>query len=112
MNYRRLFPIILSLVITTMVACSGLTEKPVMTTNSEGSPISIKGKIEFMKNLGGYFVRSETPAGDFIIVNPNDKLLENLFKSGKTVTIEGRLTISADHLFIENIDGQPYTGRP
>jgi len=44
-------------------------------------------------------------------MNQNLKVLEPLFKSGKTVTIEGRIVRGAEYLFIEKIDGQPYTGK-
>jgi hypothetical protein len=110
MNSRRLIGIILSLSIVTMAACSGLTQKPDGNTGIEGTPIAVKGKIDYMKALGGHFVMSQDPAGEFIVVNPNPKVLEDLYKSGKTVSIEGHLTIGADHLFIEKIDGKPYTG--
>ncbi len=111
MNYKRLIGIILTLIIATVVSCSSITQKPVETAKPEGVPITVKGKLGYMKALGGYFVRSEIPAGEFIIVNHDDKLLEDLFKSGKEVTIEGRFPMGAEHLFIEKIDGQPYTGK-
>ena len=111
MNYKRLIPIILSLAVFTIIACSGFTQSTAETTKPEGSPITIKGKIEFMENLGGYFVLGEVPAREYIIVNENLKLMKELFKSGKTVTIEGRIVRGAEYLFIEKIDGQPYTGK-
>lgn len=71
----------------------------------------MKGKIDYMENLGGYFVRGEEPPEEYFIVNQDPKLLEELMKSRKTVTIEGHSTIGADHLFIEKIDGQPYAAK-
>ena len=53
----------------------------------------------------------EDPPGAFFIVNPDPKLLEELYKSGKPITIDGHLTIGADHLFIERIDGKSYTAK-
>jgi len=43
--------------------------------------------------------------------NQDTALLQALFKSGKTVIIDGHYTIGADHLFIEKIDGQTYRGK-
>ena len=111
MKHRTLIPIILSLLVVTIVACSGVTQKPAETTKPEGSPITIKGKIDYMKNLGGYFVMGDVPAREYFIVNQDLKLLEALFKSGKIVTIEGRIVQGAEYLFIDKIDGQPYHGK-
>ena len=111
MNHRRLIQIILGLAVFTLVACSGLTQKPTETTKPEGSPITVKGKIDFMKNLGGYFILGDVPAREYFIVNENLKVLEELYKSGKIVTIEGRIVRAAEYLFIEKIDGQPYAGK-
>jgi len=111
MDNRRLARVVLSVLVVTLVACSGLNQKPAETTKQEGSPITIKGKIDFMKNLGGYFVHGEEPGGEFFIMNENPKVLEELYKSGKTVTIGGRIVRGAEYLFIEKIDGQPYAGK-
>ena len=109
MNHKRLIRIILSLLIVTLVACSG----PAGTTKPEGSPMTVKGKIEFMERLGGYFVHAFEPGGEFFIMNQDPKVLEDLMKSGKTLTIEGRLDLTrgAEYMFIEKIDGQPYRGK-
>ena len=75
--------------------------------------MTVKGKIDYMDRLGGYFVRSLEPGGEFFITNQDPKTLEGLFRSGKTLTIEGRinLALGAEYLFIEKIDGQPYRGK-
>ena len=113
MNHKRLFGIILSLSFLAMVACSAVSQKPAGTTKPEGPQMTIKGKIDYMKNLGGYFVRSLEPTGEFFIMNQDPKLLEELFRSGKILTIEGRinLALGAEYLFIEKIDDQPYRGK-
>ena len=74
----------------------------------KGQPVVVKGKIAYMKGLGGYFVNGEEPVGEFMIVNQDPKLLGDLFKSGKKVTINGRLR-GADFLFIEKLDGKKYS---
>jgi len=111
MNQKRLIRIILSLLFITMVACSTVGQKPAETMKPEGIPITIKGKIDYMKNLGGYFVLGDVPAREYIIMNENLKVLEELYKSGKMVTIEGRIVRGAEYLFIDKIDGQPYRGK-
>ena len=111
MDNRRLTRVVLAVLVVSLVACSGINQKPTETTKPEGSPITIKGKIEFMKNLGGYFVMGDVPAREYFIVNENPKVLEELYKSGKIVTIEGRIVRAAEYLFIDKIDGQPYTGK-
>jgi hypothetical protein len=73
----------------------------------QGQPVTVKGKIAYMKALGGYFVNGEDPAGEFMIVNQVPKILDGLFKSGKSVTINGRLR-GADFLTIEKIDSVKY----
>jgi hypothetical protein len=45
-----------------------------------------------MKALGGcILVNGEDPAGEFMIVNQDTKILDGLYKSGKNVTITKRL---------------------
>ena len=111
MNYRRLIQIVLSLLIVTVIACSSIAQKPAETTKPEGSPITVKGKIEYMERLGGYFVHGLEPGGELFIVNQDPKVLGDLVKSGKTLTIEGRIVRGAEYLFIDKIDGQPYHGK-
>ena len=77
----------------------------------EGSKFTVKGKINYAKSLGGYFVLGMEPGGELFIVNKDPKVLEELYKSKKVLTIEGRLTPrGAEYLFIEKIDGKDYAG--
>jgi hypothetical protein len=111
MKKISLLQIILSLLLIGAVACSGVSQQPMATPKIEGTKVTVKGKIDYMKNLGGYIVSGENPPSTFFIVNQNPKVLEELFKSQKGITIDGHLTIGTDHLFIEKIDGQPYRGK-
>ncbi len=77
---------------------------------NKGQKVTVQGKILFMKTLGGYFVKGENPSQEMIIVNQNPKVLDKFYKSGKKVTVEGYLTIGAEHLFVERIDGVKYSG--
>ncbi len=72
--------------------------------------VKFKGKVTQMKSAG-YVVESETPPSTYFIVNPDEKVLKKLMTEGKTHTFEGKLTISADHLFIRKIDGKAYKGK-
>jgi hypothetical protein len=89
------------------VAQKQTTDQGAMTPADQGQPVTVKGKIAYTKALGGYYVKGEDPAGEFMIVNQDAKLLDGLFKSGKNVTINGRLR-GADFLTIEKIDGMKY----
>ncbi len=83
---------------------------PVVNTPATNT-IEAKGTVEYMEALGGYFFMSEDPPGEFFIVNPNRKELEKLYQEKKTLKIQGHLTIGADHLFIDKIDGRRYAGQ-
>ncbi len=111
MEYKKLMGIILAVSVMTFVACSGVAQRPVETTNQGGSPLTVKGKIDYMKNLGGYFTLGDVPAREYFIENQDPKLLEALYKSGKIVTIEGRIVRGAEYLYIDKIDGKPYRGK-
>jgi hypothetical protein len=71
--------------------------------------ITVKGKIAYAKSTG-YIVRGEVPPGDFLIVNQDKRSLKSLMEKKTTLNIEGHLTVGADRLFIEKIDGKAYSG--
>ena len=69
----------------------------------------VKGKIA---SFGGrYYVLGQNPPGEFLVENENPKVLGGLLKGGKILTVEGHLTLGADLLFIEKIDGKPYSAQ-
>jgi len=118
MNNLRLKRIIQPLLLVAVFAMLGCAQRSVqsqgnMDMQPQGPSITTKGKIDFMKNLGGYFVRSVEPSGEYYIINQDLKVLEELFKGGKTLTIQGRLDLTrgAEYLFIEKIDGKKYLGK-
>jgi len=71
--------------------------------------ITIVGTIGYNESFGGYFVHQD-PVGDLVIVNKNPEVLKKLMDSKQKVKIEGYLTVGADHLFIEKINGKKYEG--
>lgn len=71
---------------------------------------TLEGKIVYLKSFGGYVVITEAPHEEYKIINENEKILGDLAKKDKPVKIEGRFPRGAYLLFIEKIDGKPYSG--
>jgi len=116
MDQKRLRCVITALLIFTLLASFGCAQRPVQSPTTgvmklEGTKVTVKGKIEYMKSSSTYVIQGEAPPDRLFIVNQDLKLLESLMKSGKTVIIDGHYTIGADHLFIEKIDGKEYQGK-
>jgi len=112
-NFRH---IVLVLTAISFFALAGCAQQSAQNPGTgvmklEGTQVTVKGKIGYMKSSSTYIIRGEDPLDELFIVNPDPILLETLMKSGKTVTIEGHYTIGADHLFIEKIDGKAYQGK-
>jgi len=101
---------VLGLALALAAACSHMGQNPPGQTPL-GPRLELTGKIAFMEKIGGYYLMAENPPGEYAIDNQNQAVLEGLFKSQKTVTVVGRTTISADHLFVEKIDGKTYTAK-
>ena len=107
---RMILSIVLSLLVTAIAANIGFAQGQAQDTKKEEFKITIQGKIGHMEQLGGYFVLGVEPGGEWMILNQDPKVLEQLMKSQKTLTIEGRLR-APEYLTIEKIDGKPYTGK-
>ncbi len=74
-------------------------------------PIVVKGRIDYVQRVDQFFVRGDgPPPTDLMVVNPNPKILNQFIKTGKAVSVQGRLSGGADLLFIEKIDGKIYSG--
>jgi hypothetical protein len=71
--------------------------------------LSIEGKISYVQRTGYYMATTESPSVEYFIVNPDAKTLDKLIKQGKPVKIDGYLTVGADQLFVEKINGKKYT---
>ena len=115
MNSRRLIYITIALLALSLVAGIGCAQKSVQgqgaaSAKPEGPAFTVKGKIEYWKNINDYVIIGEEPPRTYYIVNQAPKIMEKSFKSKKIITIEGRRTMGADNLFIERIDGQAYRG--
>jgi hypothetical protein len=113
MKGKRIFGLLLSMMFLLALAGNGAAREPYPVGGSggekkEGPAITAKGTI---KHLGGQFYLASPEVKDsLLIMNPEAKLLDDLSKSGRTVTIQGRLPMGADALFIDKIDGKAYPG--
>ncbi len=79
-------------------------------------PVTLVARIGYDRNHGGYYIRGNPRYGfgSKVILNQNYGVLAGLARSGRFVTISGRvspLEFRANHVYIEAIDGRPYHGR-
>jgi hypothetical protein len=96
----------LSILVTALAIPAGFAQ---ITQTKDGvNKIILKGKVDNMQMLGGYYIKGENPPGEFMIVNKNDKVFEKLMKSKKTIKIEGTLK-GAEWVTVEKINGKKYT---
>ncbi len=107
---RTILSIILSLLAMTIALHIAFAQGQAQDTKKGEFKITIKGKIQHMDQLGGYYLLGENPGGEFMIVNQDPKVLGTLMKSKKSVTVEGSLK-GAEWLTIETIGGKPYSGK-
>ena len=112
-NFRH---VVLVLTAISFFAFAGCAQRSTQAPGSasvtpEGPKFTVKGKIDYWKNLNDYVLIGEEPPRTFYIMNQDPKIMEELFRSKKTITIEGRRTTGADNIFIEKIDGQAYRGK-
>ncbi len=116
---KQMLPIPLFLCIFFLVEGLGIAEMkahPQTPAKTQSEPkkepttgkVVIEGRIDYMKNLGGYFVRGTKPKREYFIVNQDPDVLEGLKKAGQNLKIEARRGKGAEYLIIEKIDGKPY----
>jgi hypothetical protein len=80
--------------------------------NDARQEITLKGKIAYAKELGGYFFQTEA-AGNKVILNQNYDTLKKLAQSRQAFKIQGRISpvdLKARHIYIEKVDDKPYQG--
>ena len=115
MKIKILLQALMFLSIVTFLAGTGFAQQAASKRSDTGgfqagSKMTLVGQIDYKKNMGGYYVKSENPPAVLFIDNQNVKQLEKLSKSKKQLSIQGHATAGADYLFIEKIDGKPYQG--
>jgi hypothetical protein len=82
-------------------------DHPAAKPAARGLKVTRQVKVGFLKPYG-YYLKGPTEV--YMISNKNPDVLEPLFKSRQTVTIEA--IASGDLLTIQTIDGKKYTGKP
>jgi hypothetical protein len=81
---------------------------PVVKPAPRGLQVTLPVQVKKMKAMGGYYLQGKPEV--YKIANKNPDVLEPLFKSGETVTIEA--IASGDLLTIQTINGKKYEGKP
>jgi hypothetical protein len=111
---KLLLFVAVSMLVPALMAGTGIPQgssKAAPAAAAKAPTEKIKGTIDYMEQLGGYFVRGVEPGGESFIVNQNPKVLKTLKESGKTLTIQGYTTTQgAEYFFIQKIDGKKYKG--
>ena len=115
MKFRRLLAVFAAGVLAIAFASSGALaqaappgNEPVVKPAPRGLQVTLQVKVKNMKRMGGYYVQGTTEV--YQLANPNPEVLEPLFKSGETVTIEA--SASGDLLTIQTLNGKKYEGKP
>jgi hypothetical protein len=107
MKANRTIQTITCLAAVLMFASCSFAQQPGKDKAME-SNLSIQGKISFVQRTGNYMMTTENPQVEYFIVNPDANTLDKLIKIGKPVKIDGYLTVGADQLFVEKINGKQY----
>jgi len=108
MKTTRTIQTVTYLLVILMLASCSFAQQPARDKTDE-SKVSLKGKLSYVQRTGNYMVTTDSPAVEYFIVNPEPVVLDKLIKEGKDVKIEGRLTIGADQLLVEKINGKKYS---
>jgi hypothetical protein len=112
MRIKKFLQPVLFLSMVAFLAGAAHAQQPIPKKDTgvfrSGYKMSLKGQIGYQTNMGGYYVKGETPPTSLLIQNQNPGVLEKLYMSKRTVTIDGHATAGSNYLFIEKIDGQPY----
>jgi hypothetical protein len=95
--------------VLTLTATACFAQAATPDVKKEAPLFTLQGKIEYMDQLGGYYVRGVKPGGEWMILNKNPEVLKGYMESKKTVKIEGTLR-GTERITIKKIDGKEYTG--
>jgi hypothetical protein len=108
MKISRTIPAITTLAVLLIIVSCSFAQQPDRSKTDE-SKVSLQGTFSYVQRTGNYMVTTEKPPVEYFIVNPEPAVLDKLVKEGKQVQIEGRLTIGADQLLVEKINGKQYS---
>lgn len=112
MQVKKLLAILAAGALSVALATGAMAQTPPKAGGSKAQvrrtlqQITVKGKLNYLKVMGGYYIRSKPEV--YKIANQNPKVLADLVKSGKMLTIVGKP--HGDLLEITSIDGKPYQG--
>ena len=107
MKANKIIQTITCLAAVLMFASCSFAQQP-GKDKTERLNISIEGKISYVQRTGYYMVTTESPLVEYFIVNQDANSLDKIIKLGKPVKIDGHLTVGADQLFVEKINGKQY----
>ena len=105
---RMMLSVLLSLLVAAIAVGSCFAQGQAQETKKEAPLTSLQGRIEYMDQLGGYFVHGVRPGGEWMILNKNPEVLKGYMESKKTLKIEGILS-GPERITIKKIDGKEYT---
>jgi len=115
MRLRRLLPVLAAGVLAIALTSAGAVaqtaprgNEPVVKPRPKGLQVTLQARVKNLKAGGGYYLQGVTEV--YKIANKNPEVLEPLFKSGETVTIEA--LASGDLLTIQTINGKKYEVQP
>jgi hypothetical protein len=114
MRFRRLPAVLAAGLLAIALTSTGAlaqaapqSNDPVVKPAPRGLQVTLQVRVKNMERMGGYYVQGTTEV--YHLANPNPEVLEPLFKSGETVTIEARA--SGDLLTIQTLNGKKYEGK-
>ena len=115
MRMRRLPALLAAAILAITLTSSGALAQaspqgnaPAVKPAPRGLQVTLQVKVKKMKVMGGYYLQGKPEV--YKIANKNPDVLEPLFKSGETVTIEA--LASGDLLTIQTINGKKYEAKP
>jgi hypothetical protein len=115
MRLRKLLAVLAAGALATTFASAGALaqaapqgNEPVVNPRPMGLQVTLQVRVKNLKAMGGYYLQGTTEV--YKIANKNPEVLEPLFKSGETVTIEARA--SGDLLTIQTLNGKKYEVKP
>jgi hypothetical protein len=119
---RKIGIFLFSLALVLLLSGSGLAQRYIPDPDIYGKiagayqPVTLVAQIGYFRDRGGYYIRGNPRYGfrSKVILNQNYQVLRRLARSGRFVTISGRvspLEFRANHVYIESINGRSYRGR-
>ncbi len=97
--------LLLSLGLPPAYADSQPAPPPEPAGGAQQQTLAVTGEI--LLDAGNYYIRGQTPAEVFRIINPNPAVLDGIIRAGRPVKLQVR-SVVGDNVTVESIDGTPY----